>query len=168
MRGNRSAGCPAWPPRLLSLAQNRCRLDSATNLDTTNEEGIGIIKLRKAGLFAAAGTLTVTLLAAGALAAPLSASAAPAPPGAVAPATSGTFTNHASLTGAGIYECPSTTCRLLGWVYPDDPVINYCYVMGQQVEGNPYWDFVYNTRTSVSGWTNESWLQDKTPQNKHC
>jgi hypothetical protein len=98
---------------------------------------------------------------------PLSASATPTLPGTITPAAYGPFTNYASRAGAGMHSCRNNTCSVNGWAYLGDPLTDYCYNTGQYLEENPYWDFVYNTRTRKSGWTNENWLQDKS-QSKHC
>jgi hypothetical protein len=99
---------------------------------------------------------------------PLSASATPAPSGAITPAEYGTFINYASKRG-GIRKCPwnNNTCPSLGWANLEDPLQDFCYVTGEDFSGTPYWDLVFNNKTGVSGYVNENWLENK-QQNKSC
>src|SRR5689334_9991378 len=75
------------------------------------------------------------------------------------PSHNGPFINTASRLGAGMHAKPNNTTPVNGWAYLGDELTDYCYVIGQPLEGNYGWDFVYNKRTGKSGWTHEHWLK---------
>jgi len=50
---------------------------------------------------------------------------------------------------------------------PVPPTLAYCYIVGQTLEGNPYWDQVIHVRTGLLGWINENWLYHQS-QRVHC
>jgi|tagenome__1003787_1003787.scaffolds.fasta_scaffold19597350_2 hypothetical protein len=85
---------------------------------------------------AMAGTaLVATALAGAALAAPAAAS------------VSGDYAS----SGVRIRTCPHTNCTALGLGYPGQGSTIYCFVSGDNINGNPYWDYNTDRATGVTG-----------------
>jgi hypothetical protein len=70
-------------------------------------------------------------------------------------------------TDANMRSCPSTSCTVSGVAYSGHRLYSQCYSIGQVINGNQYWDVVYNETTGRMGFITEYYLTDKT-QNQQC
>jgi len=101
---------------------------------------------------------------------PASAVSAPAPKGPSADTSAaiyGTFTNHTTVNYVNIRLCPGTSCGASGQAQKSHSLTDYCYVVGQTINGNPFWDSVLDRNTGKRGWVSEYYLVDKS-QTKYC
>lgn len=69
--------------------------------------------------------------------------------------------NHTTSNGVNIRACASTSCAHVNRVNTGHTLYSYCYVSGQTIHGNPYWDVVYNVSTGYAGYITEHYLTDK-------
>jgi hypothetical protein len=97
----------------------------------------------------------------------LSASAAAAPSGAAAPATSSSFPNHTTQDFVNIRLEPDTSHGSSGQAQVSDVLEDYCYVIGEEIDGHSAWDKVTDTATGKSGYITETLLAD-TSQDESC
>jgi hypothetical protein len=98
---------------------------------------------------------------------PLSAPAAPAPPGTVEPRRE--INTSVDQDRGGVHSCPSNRCSIVR-TPRGTRVTSYCYVRGQVLQGSPYWDRVTirsGPHAGHSGWIHENWLADQS-QNDRC
>ncbi|HEY3606267.1 MAG TPA: hypothetical protein VGL06_02155 [Pseudonocardiaceae bacterium] len=60
--------------------------------------------------------------------------------------------------GVNMRACASTSCPVSGTANRSDTLHSWCFVTGQTISGNPFWDIVYNVSTGRVGFITESLL----------
>ncbi|MBM7773941.1 hypothetical protein JOD54_004145 [Actinokineospora baliensis] len=60
----------------------------------------------------------------------------------------GVMFNNVKYAPTWVFQCPSAQCNRAENVFPEDVLLDYCYVEGSPVGGIPYWDLVYVTTAS--------------------
>jgi len=82
---------------------------------------------------------------------------------------SGVFVNYTIENYVNIRPCPhvSNACAPVGQAQMSHPLTDYCFVVGDTVDGTPYWDRIYDQTTGKSGYITEAKL-DITSQGQVC
>ena len=103
--------------------------------------------------------------------APVAAAPVAAPHGGAAPAAGSTkktsvqpasrLADHVTQDGVNMRACASTSCAVVGTANVSHSLRSWCYVSGQSIFGNPFWDIVYNATTGIGGFISEFYLPDK-------
>ncbi|NNJ60823.1 MAG: hypothetical protein HKP61_07715 [Dactylosporangium sp.] len=70
--------------------------------------------------------------------------------------------------GVRIRTGPSTGYTAVGAGYPGQHLYDYCYVVGQTINGNVFWDYHKNAATGVTGYSSEYYLTSGSSQYTHC
>jgi hypothetical protein len=81
------------------------------------------------------------------------------------PCTGGLYTGLTG-TDANMRSCPSTSCTISGVAYPNHELYSQCFRVGQVINGNQYWDVVYNATTGKVGFITEYYLSDRSQTNQ--
>lgn len=106
-----------------------------------------------------AGVATaVALIGAGApaLAAPAGPASVPVKPHAITP--NNLLGVRTTQNGVNMRACASTSCAVIGTANASNALDSWCFVSGQSISGNPFWDIIYNNATGRAGFITESLL----------
>src|SRR5262249_56693745 len=57
--------------------------------------------------------------------------------------------DHVTQDGVNMRACASTSCPIVGTANTNHTLHSWCYLSGQSIFGNPYWDLVYNVTTEI-------------------
>jgi hypothetical protein len=63
--------------------------------------------------------------------------------------------------GVNMRACASTSCAITGTANLGNTLHSWCFVSGQSISGNPFWDIVYNGSTGRVGFITESLLTNQ-------
>ena len=125
--------------------------------------GLAILGVAMAGYGTASATPAPT--APVAKAAPVTAKPAAAKP---APGAQPAFRLPVGVkSAANMRTCASTACGIVGSASPGQSLVSWCFVFGQNINGNAAWDIVYNASTGRAGFISESLLTNIS-QNDPC
>jgi uncharacterized protein YraI len=83
------------------------------------------------------------------------------------PSTSGVFANSVWENGVNIRSGPGTGYTSVGQAQTGQTLWDDCYTTGTVINGNPYWDYVYDANTGKAGYVTEYYLNDGS-QTLHC
>jgi hypothetical protein len=64
-------------------------------------------------------------------------------------------------SGVNMRACASTSCAVTGTANIGNSLHSWCFVSGQSISGNPFWDIVYNGTSGRVGFITESLLTNQ-------
>jgi hypothetical protein len=67
--------------------------------------------------------------------------------------------NYVAAKPTRLRSCPRLDCPVTGYARPSEILVDYCYVGGDSVYGNPWWDRIENTANGVRGFVSEYFLR---------
>jgi hypothetical protein len=75
--------------------------------------------------------------------------------------------NYSAANPTRIMACTRLDCPVNGYAHPSEILIDHCYVSGDSVYGNPWWDWIEDTANGVRGFVSEYYLRWQS-QADHC
>jgi hypothetical protein len=70
--------------------------------------------------------------------------------------------------GVNMRACASTSCAVTGTANLGNTLHSWCFVSGQTISGNPFWDIVYNVSSGRVGFITESLLNNQSQASVCC
>jgi hypothetical protein len=66
---------------------------------------------------------------------------------------------HTTQNGVNIRDCGSTaSCGVVGTANSGDAIDSWCFISAQSVNGNPFWDLVWDSTANRGGFISETLL----------